>query len=112
MVHSHRHCGEEGETAPLQPKEAEEICLVTQNHDKLLQMHNRERPVRLYHSLVGQLHRPQLQGSLEGGAVCTMYHRGRSQEGQKDHQGQQPTEPLPVHTVTIQKAKSVQVHQS
>jgi ribosomal protein S10 len=35
-----------------------------------------------------------------------------SQEGQKDHQGYQPPEPLPVHTTTIQKARSVQVHQS
>ena len=35
-----------------------------------------------------------------------------SQEGQKDHQGQQPPEPLPVHPAIIQKARSVQVHQS
>jgi hypothetical protein len=35
-----------------------------------------------------------------------------SQEVQKDHQGHQPPEPLPVHTATIQKARSVQVHQS
>ncbi|KAM9536589.1 uncharacterized protein ACWYII_040485 isoform 1-T2 [Salvelinus alpinus] len=28
-----------------------------------------------------------------------------SQEGQKDHQGQQPPEPLPVHPATIQKAR-------
>jgi hypothetical protein len=34
-----------------------------------------------------------------------------SQEGQKD-QGQQPPEPLPVHTTIILKAMSVQVHQS
>ncbi|CDQ90640.1 unnamed protein product [Oncorhynchus mykiss] len=27
-----------------------------------------------------------------------------SQEGQKDHQGHQPPEPLPFHTATIQKA--------
>jgi hypothetical protein len=33
-----------------------------------------------------------------------------SQEGQKDHQGQQPAEPLPVHPAIIQKARSV--HQS
>ena len=30
----------------------------------------------------------------------------------KDHQGQQPPESLPVHPAIIQKAKSVQVHQS
>jgi hypothetical protein len=89
---------------------------------KLLQMHNREHPVGLYHSLVLQLHRPQPQGSPEGSAVSTTHHRGlttcplwylqhpMSQGGQKD-QGQQPPEPLPVHTATIQKAKSVQVHQ-
>jgi hypothetical protein len=35
-----------------------------------------------------------------------------SQEGQKDHQGQQPPELLPVHPAIIQKARSVQVHQS
>ena len=47
--------------AHLQPQEAEEIWLVVQNPDKLLQMHNREHPVRLYHSLVRQVHRPQLK---------------------------------------------------
>ena len=31
MVHQHRQCGEESATAPLQPQEAEEIWLVTQN---------------------------------------------------------------------------------
>jgi hypothetical protein len=35
-----------------------------------------------------------------------------SQERQKDHQEQQPPEPLPVHPATIQKAMLVQVHQS
>jgi hypothetical protein len=35
-----------------------------------------------------------------------------SQEGHKDHQGQQPPEPLPVHPTIIQKARSVQLHQS
>jgi hypothetical protein len=34
-----------------------------------------------------------------------------SQEGQKD-KGQQPPEPLPIHPAIIQKARSVQVHQS
>uniref|UniRef100_A0A8C7DCX0 Uncharacterized protein n=1 Tax=Oncorhynchus kisutch TaxID=8019 RepID=A0A8C7DCX0_ONCKI len=34
------------------------------------------------------------------------------QEGHKDHQGHQPPEPLPVHPAIIQKARSVQVHQS
>uniref|UniRef100_A0A8C8C8U8 Integrin alpha-2 domain-containing protein n=1 Tax=Oncorhynchus tshawytscha TaxID=74940 RepID=A0A8C8C8U8_ONCTS len=33
-------------------------------------------------------------------------------EGHKDHQGHQPPEPLPVHPAVIQKARSVQVHQS
>ena len=67
---------------------------------------------RLYHRLVWQLHRPQPQGSPEGGAVCTTHYRGQttyhtghiqhlfSQEGQKDHQGQQPPEALPVHPAT------------
>ena len=35
-----------------------------------------------------------------------------SQEVQKDHQGHQKPEPRPVHQAIIQKAKSVQVHQS
>ena len=80
--------------------------------------------VGLYHRLVRQLHHPQAQGSPEGVAVCPMHHWGQttcppghlqhqmSQEGQKDHQGQQPPEPLPVHPVSIQKARSVEVHQS
>ena len=84
-------------------RKAEEICLVTQNPAKLLQIHNREHPVGLYHCLVRQLHLPQLQGTPEGGAVCTPHHRGQttcppghlqrpmSQEGRKDHQGQQTT---------------------
>ena len=59
MVHPHRQRGEEGATAPLQPLDAEEICLVTENTHKLLQMHNREHPVELYHRLVRQLLRPQ-----------------------------------------------------
>ena len=45
--------------APLQPQEAEEIQLVTKNTHRLLQMHNREYPVGLYHRLVRQLLRPQ-----------------------------------------------------
>ena len=91
---------------------------------KLLQMHNREHPVELHHRLVRQLHDPQPQGSPEGDGVHTTHHRGQttcppghlqhqmSQEGQKDHQGQQPPKPLPVHPTTIQKERSVQVHQS
>ena len=124
MDHSHRQCGEEGATEPLQPQEAEEIWLVTKSTHKLLQMHNRAHPGGLYHRLVRQLHRQQPQGSPEGGAVCSTYYRGQStsppghlqhpmsQVGQKDHQGHQPPEPLPVHPVIIQKARSVQVHQS
>ena len=73
--------------------------------------------------LVRQLHRPQPQGSPEGGVVYPMHHRGQttyppghlqhpmSQEGPKD-QGQQPPKPLPVHLAIIKKARSVQVHQS
>ena len=51
------------------------MCLVTQNPDKLLRMHNREHPVGLYHRLVRQLHRPQPQGSPEGDEVCTTHHQ-------------------------------------
>ena len=39
-------------------------------------------------------------------------HHPMSQEGQKDHQGQEPPEPLPVHPTIIQSVRSVQVHQS
>jgi hypothetical protein len=55
MVPLHRQCGEEGATAPLQPQEAKEICLVTQNPDKLLQMHYREHLVGLYRETEKQL---------------------------------------------------------
>jgi hypothetical protein len=60
----------------------------------------------------------------EGGAVCPTHHRGHtayppghlqyllSQKGQEDHQGPQPPEQWLVHSVTIQKAGSVQVYQS
>ena len=69
-------------------------------------------------------HRKQPQGAPEGGAVCTIHRWGQtpcppghlqhpmSQEGQKDHQRQQPPEPLPVHPAIILKARTVQVHQS
>ena len=40
-------------------QEAEEIWLVTKSTHKLLQMHNREHPVGLYHRLVRQLLRQQ-----------------------------------------------------
>uniref|UniRef100_A0A4W5JWH6 Alkylated DNA repair protein AlkB homologue 8 N-terminal domain-containing protein n=1 Tax=Hucho hucho TaxID=62062 RepID=A0A4W5JWH6_9TELE len=50
---------------------------------------------------------------ITGGKLPTLHlHHPMSQEGQKDHQGQQPPEPLPVHPAIIQKARSVQVHQS
>ena len=55
MIYPHRQCGEEGATVPLQPREAEEIWLYTKNTHKLLQVHNREYPVGLYHRLVRQL---------------------------------------------------------
>ena len=35
-----------------------------------------------------------------------------SQEGHKDHQGQQPPELLPNNPAIIQKTRSVQMHQS
>ena len=62
--------------------------------------------------------------ALQSSEVCTTHHRGQttcppghlhhpmSQERHKDHQGQQPPEPLPVHPAILQKARSVQVHQS
>jgi hypothetical protein len=94
-------------------------CGLSTKTFKLEQMHNRAHSVGLC-----QLHLPQPQGSPEGSAICTTHHQGQttcppgdqqhpmSQEGQKDHQGQQPPEPLPVHPAIIQKARSVQVHQS
>ena len=44
---------------------------------KLVQMHNWEHPVGLYHRLVRQLQRPQPQGSPEGGAVFPTHHMGK-----------------------------------
>jgi hypothetical protein len=116
----HRQCSEEDATVPLKPQESEEIWLGTYNPHKCCIIW--EHPVGLYHHLIQQLHRPQPQGSPEGGAVCPTHPRGKptcptghlqhpiSQEGQKDHQGQQPPEPLPVHPTIIQKARSEQVH--
>ena len=90
----------------------------------LLRMHNCEHPLRMYHCLLWQLHHLQPQGSPVGGEACTTHHQRQttcppgnlqypmSKEGQKDHQGQQPPKPLPVHPATIQKARSVKVHQS
>ena len=76
---------------------------------KLLQMHNREHPVGLHHRLVRQLLRPQPHGSLDGSAVCTTHHRGQTTcpPGYLQH----PIS-LPVHPIIIQKARSVQLHQS
>jgi hypothetical protein len=75
------------------------------------------------------LYRCTIESILSGCIIawysnCTTYHRGKttcppghlhhpmSQEGKKDHQGQQPPEPLPVHPAIIQKARSIQLHQS
>ncbi|XP_071202841.1 ribonuclease inhibitor-like [Salvelinus alpinus] len=78
----------------------------------------RKHPVGLYHCLVRQLHRPQPQSSPEGGAVCPTHYWGKLPPppswtptapdvtgSQKDHQGHQPPEPLPVHPTIIQKAR-------
>ena len=46
------------------------------------------------------------------GKIPGHLHHPMSQEGHKDHHGQQPPKPLPVHPAIIQKARSVQVHQS
>ena len=50
--------------------------------------------------------------SILAGCITAWYGNCSVQEGQKDHQGQQPPEPLTVHPAIIQKARSVQVHQS
>jgi hypothetical protein len=54
------------------------------------------------------------KNTIDGQSTCPPWHLQHpiSQECQKDHQGQQPPEPLPVHTTIIQKARSVQVYQS
>jgi hypothetical protein len=44
--------------------------------------------------------------------TLTKYYVWTIKSIQNDHQGQQPPESLPVHPATIQKARSVQVHQS
>ena len=46
------------------------------------------------------------------GKLPVLLQHPMSQEGQKDHQGQQPPEPLPVPPAIIQKVRSVQVHQN
>ena len=68
-----------------------------------------------YRRLVWQLHRLQPQGShYRQQTTCSPGHlqHPTSQEGQKDHQGHQPPEPLPVYPAVIQMVRSVQVHQS
>jgi hypothetical protein len=66
-------------------------------------MHNLKRHVRLFHRLVWQLHRPQLQGFPEGSAVCPTHHWGHTafHPGHLQHpmsqEGQKPPEPIPVH---------------
>uniref|UniRef100_A0A8K9V2X2 Reverse transcriptase domain-containing protein n=1 Tax=Oncorhynchus mykiss TaxID=8022 RepID=A0A8K9V2X2_ONCMY len=101
IVHPHRQRCEEGAAAPLQPQEAEEICLVTKSTHKphkLLQIiesilsgcitawygncsaHNRkdlQRVVRSAQRITG--------GKLP--ALQDTYTTSMSQEGHKDHQG-------------------------
>ena len=61
---------------------------------------------------------PLLQMHILSGCItawygkCTALNRNALHRDQKDHQDQQPPAPLPVHSATIQKAMSVQVHQS
>ena len=59
MVHPHRQRRAEGATAPIHSHQSEEIWLVTNLTHTLLQMHNQEHPVGLYHRLVWQPLRPQ-----------------------------------------------------
>ena len=110
MVHPQRQCTES--------REAEEIWLVTRIPHKLLQMYNRQMH-NWAASQPGAATTPPITaglsrgwGSLHNASLGANYMPSRtsttpmSQEGQKDHQG------MPVHPATLQKARSVQVHQS
>jgi hypothetical protein len=69
---------------------------------KVLQLHHREHPDRLYHRLVWQLLGLRPQGSTEGSAYCPVHHWGKaschsgplyqavSEEGLKNCQRLQP----------------------
>jgi N-acetylglucosamine-6-phosphate deacetylase len=56
MAKPHRHGGEEGTTATLQPQEAEEIWPVPEGPHSVLQEHHQGHTFGLHHSLVRQLH--------------------------------------------------------
>ena len=108
MVQPHRQRGEEGAGEGLSPKTLTNFCrctienilsgCITGWYDNS-SAHNHKALQRVVRSATtncppGHLHHPM------------------SQEGQKDQQGQQPPEPLPVHPAIIQNARPVQVHQS
>ena len=123
MVHPHRQCGEEGATAPLQPQEAEILSC----HLKLSQNFT-DAQLRASCRAVsppGMATAPPTTAGLSRGwcfrhnaspgANYLSFRTPRAPDvtgRPKRSKGQQPPEPLPVHPATIQKARTLQVHQS
>ena len=55
VVQTHQDSREDGTTTPFPPQETEKIWHGCTDHQKVLQLHHREHPNRLYHRLVWQL---------------------------------------------------------
>ena len=119
MVHPHRQHGE-GAAAPLQPQEAEEIWLVTKHSQTFTDAQSRAscRAVASYSNcsahnrkalqrVVGSAQRIT-EGKLP--ALQDTYTTRCHRKAKKIRQ--QPPEPLPVQPAILQRARSVQVHQS
>ncbi len=70
MICSHRCSAEEGTSAPLLSKTAEEVWNEPQHPQILLHLHCGEHPDRLHHRLVWKQHRWQPQSSAKGRANC------------------------------------------
>ena len=122
MVHPHRQRGEEGATVPLQPQEAEESWLVTKNSnfyrctiESILSVfttawyancsdHNRKDLQRVVRSAQGitEGKLPALKDNYS-----TRCHRKAKRSSRTT-----TTRSTACSTAIIQKAKSVQVHQS
>ena len=109
MLHTNRQCGEEGTTAPLQPQE-DLTCHLTPSQTFIdAQLRASCRAV----TLPGMATALPTTTRLSRG-WCGLHNASLGQTtcppGHLYHE--QPPKPLPVHPTTIQKARSVQVHQS
>ncbi len=67
---SHRCSAEEGTSASLLPKTAEEVWNEPQHPQIILHLHCGEQPDQLHHRLVWKQHRWQPQSSAKGRANC------------------------------------------